>query len=290
MTKESSLMMRSLRTCLATFNKVGRRRSKKNKRKSKNKKQGKKVIKVDGRLFHSIKEYRDYCQANNKSPFDDDWASSSGNKKTKAGFKKKNSSNYTSAVGHGNLGSRSYSSYTTVGVCKHKPERVTEIFNIPVYGATKHKLKSEIKDSKYDEKTLVVNCSGTTLGLKTSNNPVKCSPDWFDISSIRPRVTPPQELCLNWNDFGKPPVGFDFWQKLVEALKAQQNELEQIIFCCTGGHGRTGTGMAAMLIASGMTSNEAVNLIRGSYCDDAVETIGQEEYLDSMSVRLYDRV
>jgi hypothetical protein len=62
---------------------------------------------------------------------------------------------------------------------------------------------------------------------------------------------------------------------------------KKVICCCTGGHGRTGTGLSALLVASGMDAVESVLFVRTNYCNDAVESEAQERYLSHMHAWMY---
>ena len=72
------------------------------------------------------------------------------------------------------------------------------------------------------------------------------------------------------------------------------------IICCHGGHGRTGTALASMIIAdpkwekssekillgSGHSSKykvtDVIDYIRDRHCNKAIETTGQEDYLEKL--------
>ncbi|GBD19820.1 hypothetical protein HRbin28_00254 [bacterium HR28] len=87
----------------------------------------------------------------------------------------------------------------------------------------------------------------------------------------------PMLLRLDWEDRRVPPVGLAFWEKLWELLPEGVT-----VFACCGGHGRTGTALAAMLIARGMDPEEAIEYVRRMHCRLAIETPGQEAYLRSL--------
>ena len=85
---------------------------------------------------------------------------------------------------------------------------------------------------------------------------------------------------MHWADRGIPPVGLDFWLKIVSMIKPQQ----KAIFACIGSHGRTGTALAAMLMAAvpTLTAEAAIKFIRKEHCSNAIETSGQERYLERL--------
>lgn len=84
----------------------------------------------------------------------------------------------------------------------------------------------------------------------------------------------PEILNLDWEDYGVPPVTFRFWIHLLELLADKD-----VTLTCWGGHGRTGTAMAALMIADGVPPIDAMRHIWKVYCEKAVETTGQENYL-----------
>lgn len=81
-------------------------------------------------------------------------------------------------------------------------------------------------------------------------------------------------LQLDWPDMGVAPATIDFWLALWDMLP------ERTVTACMGGHGRTGTALVAMIIASGgMDYYEALKHVRTTHCEEAVETLSQEQYL-----------
>jgi hypothetical protein len=77
----------------------------------------------------------------------------------------------------------------------------------------------------------------------------------------------PPVVKLDWRDYGVPPVGVDiyFWKRFLSMLPKGN-----IVVCCQGGHGRTGTCLAALAVASGMTANDAIALVREQHCKKAI--------------------
>lgn len=84
----------------------------------------------------------------------------------------------------------------------------------------------------------------------------------------------PDVLRFDWPDMTAPThVPIRFWQRLLQLIP------EHTAIACVGGHGRTGTALAALLIADGMGAEQAIRLVRTKHCDRAIETPGQEAYL-----------
>lgn len=48
---------------------------------------------------------------------------------------------------------------------------------------------------------------------------------------------------------------------------------------CHAGHGRTGMALAALMILTGHDAEAAMRKVWNDYCEQAIETVGQERYL-----------
>lgn len=87
-------------------------------------------------------------------------------------------------------------------------------------------------------------------------------------------------LCIDWPDMEAPDLDRQFWESLVLDLKNVQGDAA--IFCM-GGHGRTGTALSALIQVSGyepaLASGDVIQWVRYTYCQDAVETSSQVDYL-----------
>lgn len=71
--------------------------------------------------------------------------------------------------------------------------------------------------------------------------------------------------------------------RIVAWLVDQAKQGAAVEVGCTGGHGRTGTALASMLILQGMKPRAAIRRVRTSYCDLAVESDRQEKFLNSIN-------
>ena len=54
---------------------------------------------------------------------------------------------------------------------------------------------------------------------------------------------------------------------------------ERVELGCWGAHGRTGTALACLAVLAGTPASEAVAWVRESYCQKAVETPMQEDFV-----------
>jgi protein-tyrosine phosphatase len=115
---------------------------------------------------------------------------------------------------------------------------------------------------------LLLNCTGTELYLPKHKIPFERGKKY--------EISENQEIILDWYNYKAPSISPGFWGELFNHIKTSETSL--LVFC-EGGHGRTGTALAALLIANGFTAREAVEYIRKEYCPKAVETRVQETYL-----------
>lgn len=87
----------------------------------------------------------------------------------------------------------------------------------------------------------------------------------------------PDVVRFDWPDMTAPVhARLGFWQSLLHKLPPHT------AIACIGGHGRTGTALAALLIASGMDATLAIATVRQHHCNKAIETAGQEAYLKGL--------
>jgi hypothetical protein len=114
---------------------------------------------------------------------------------------------------------------------------------------------------------------------------IKSGPERFNvlkdfIDTSNTKIAVPELVRLDWPDMRKPPVTLQFWQEMWNLLPEGHT-----IFCCIGGHGRTGTALAAMMIAADrkMSAKKAIDIVREFHCKDAIETTGQEDYLEDIA-------
>jgi hypothetical protein len=93
----------------------------------------------------------------------------------------------------------------------------------------------------------------------------------------------PPIASLDWPDQGIPAGGLAFWHGLVGILPNPGN----VLVCCIGGHGRTGTAIASIVIATqpGITAKAAIDYVRARHCKHAVESLAQERYLCALALR-----
>lgn len=82
---------------------------------------------------------------------------------------------------------------------------------------------------------------------------------------------------VRWPDFRLPSDDADARAALVEAWERAANERVEI--ACSGGSGRTGTGLAALAVLCGVRPEGAVDWVRKHYRAHAVETPAQRRWV-----------
>jgi hypothetical protein len=95
-------------------------------------------------------------------------------------------------------------------------------------------------------------------------------PDWgLYLDSIwKPRS---MSGYIEWVDFGLPSDWKIAAHMIIDAYeKAQAGYWVEV--SCIGGHGRTGTVLAAMAVLAGLPSDVAIAYVRENYCNQAIET------------------
>jgi hypothetical protein len=99
-------------------------------------------------------------------------------------------------------------------------------------------------------------------------------------------------VCLDWPDRGTPSTSITEMVSLCNWVLKAASEGLAIDFGCVGGHGRTGTMLACLLIVQGLIPYYAVDRLwgedqkEGGYCTNAVEARKQLDYL----TQLYEAV
>lgn len=89
------------------------------------------------------------------------------------------------------------------------------------------------------------------------------------------------EIMLDWPDYGVVQFPLQFWIDVIAHI--EKNKLRLLVFC-VGGHGRTGTAVAAMLVAAlNYEAKQAINWVRDNYCEKAIESKSQEQYIHDLA-------
>lgn len=155
--------------------------------------------------------------------------------------------------------------------CYHAPKHVVTIDGVQYYCADKDGVIDFVGDA-------VFNFTGV------ANIPQLASiPDLAEHVDVLYK-----EIVVAWPDFGLPRVKPSFWRAMHKYIKGQF--WNKVCIHCEGGHGRTGTAIAALMISCMKWDvPKAVGHVRKKYCDKAVETDDQCDYLCALDLELNDR-
>lgn len=127
----------------------------------------------------------------------------------------------------------------------------------------------------------VFNMAGTNQVKKVQTSPDfiqdASDPIWKDLNQYKLNYKIPTVIDLNWPDMGVPySATKELWQHLVDMIPQDS----VIVATCMGGHGRTGSFIAILAgLLDGLKGKKAIDTVRKNYCECAVETSGQEEYI-----------
>jgi len=94
-----------------------------------------------------------------------------------------------------------------------------------------------------------------------------------------PRLGPHSQVAL----LPCPDGGWPLYEKETEQVLAYALEAARagrfVEIGCHAGHGRTGMALAALMVLAGLDAEAAMLRVWNDYCDQAIETLGQERYL-----------
>jgi hypothetical protein len=126
-----------------------------------------------------------------------------------------------------------------------------------------------------DEADVIVDCAASRFHYDSGAR----TPFGGGFTSLNEFIGSKREIIgLDWADGGVPPVALGFFREVISILEARGGG--KVVFACMGGHGRTGTALAAVLIAcKEFTAAEAVEYVRSKHCTKACETEKQLAWL-----------
>jgi hypothetical protein len=149
--------------------------------------------------------------------------------------------------------------------CTHKPTLMIDDEELKIWVGRRFDIVDDL--SKFP---IAVNLTGDSVRMNHKFGPFRSLEKYNSKYKFK-------EIVLDWPDYGVVYFPLEFWLDLVEIIKTNGKEA---IFFCVGGHGRTGTALAAMMVAYlGWDGWDAIRWIRRYYCDDAIESKEQESYI-----------
>jgi len=106
----------------------------------------------------------------------------------------------------------------------------------------------------------------------------------FDCPMLLSRIKT-RSVDIHWKDGSIISWSTDAWKGLLSDLETEAQKQKKpldVLVACIGGHGRTGTALAIMAYWSGVipSGQDPVRWIRENYCQEAVETQRQEQYVE----------
>lgn len=121
----------------------------------------------------------------------------------------------------------------------------------------------------------------------SNDKAVKLSPDfktqpaWMkkvkqDKTKKEPLFT--QQVILDWPDFNVPSEALPMVD-IVQWMLQQMEAGKKFETACMGGHGRTGTMLALLLVAQGMPPGSAIARVRKHHCSKGIENEKQGRYV-----------
>jgi len=106
-----------------------------------------------------------------------------------------------------------------------------------------------------------------------------CSPGFRPPFAQRPSR---RIVVYPWPDLGVPRDPRRFKQALRWLLE-QASEGRRVEIGCAGGHGRTGSTLAGLLVLQGLSPQEAIRRVRRTYCVEAIESAEQSAMIRQLA-------
>lgn len=95
-------------------------------------------------------------------------------------------------------------------------------------------------------------------------------------------------ISVDWSDYSVPKLSKSFWTNLIiglERISTEEGGDLDVIVCCVGGHGRTGTALSILSSLCNAVPLEScpVEWLRLNYCESAVESQSQIGYIEKIT-------
>jgi protein-tyrosine phosphatase len=93
-------------------------------------------------------------------------------------------------------------------------------------------------------------------------------------------------IAIDWSDYKACDFTREEWLVFVEELREARKDgrlPKDVLVCCVGGHGRTGSCLAILASLMGACDKEdPVKFVRSIYCNKAVESAEQLDYIEEV--------
>lgn len=94
-------------------------------------------------------------------------------------------------------------------------------------------------------------------------------------------------IKIDWTDGSVPDMTEEYWRSILQDLEKLRSSLDKdslnVLVCCVGGHGRTGTALAILAALAGVAPEDPAGFIHEKYCCRAIETRSQCRYIKKIA-------
>lgn len=162
--------------------------------------------------------------------------------------------------------------------CQHDPAKV------PIFsqdGVSLFIADSTGAKAHYKEFDAVID-GGSVIYPFKPDRPVDGDAEYANLLNTYASEVPATRIIkITWIDRAAPPLLPGAWPALAQTLKGN------ILTCCQGGHGRSGTSLVALMMClSDYTPKEAIIHLRAAHCPRAIESKVQHDYLNDLAAFL----
>lgn len=164
-------------------------------------------------------------------------------------------------------------------LCRHNPTLICQIEGVRFFGASFARLNG--KSLAAVNADLLINLTGSSL-YDSRRQPIKQAPERWKALKNCFEQNQIEEIVIDWPDLGVIAADRFFWKELFRLIK--ENQKQNVVVFCVGGHGRTGTFVGSLMtVMLEIHGGRAIRSIRDGYCKRAIETSVQEDYVRRMT-------
>jgi len=168
------------------------------------------------------------------------------------------------------------------GECTHGHiiKKVFDIGKAAIYAGSVYDAKT--RGDAHERKTAIIQLCASTSSAHACVEMSDGAERDFAATHKASKSTAIHRISVDWSDSAAPPVSTEWWMALVKDISRFDGD---VIFCCVGGHGRTGTALVAVAHFANVVKGDVVMWIRENYCKSAVESLIQLDWLKSVGVQ-----